>query len=70
MDGKMKRFLVIMAALWGFAISVVMTDYFLFRVAGDRFTATDGAELCEYVAQLRRLHGMTEPPCDYLERDR
>lgn len=39
-----------------------------FKNVGARFTATDGAELCEYVAQLRRLHGMTEPPCDYTTR--
>ena len=42
-----------------------LIEFQKFRNVGARFTASDGAELCEYVAQLRRLHGMTEPPCDY-----
>ena len=45
-----------------------LAEFQKFKNVGARFTAIDGKELCEYVAQLRQLHGMTEPPCDYITK--
>lgn len=68
----MKRLLVTLAALWGFALSAIATDYFFFRNAEGRFTSAYGVELCESHRSLAEHVGYEgpRPVCDYPERHR
>lgn len=48
------------------ALSVAFQGYQIYKFvnAGKRFTAEDGRELCERVAELERRTGIKELPCD------
>lgn len=59
---KDKTFLIIQILAWLVILSSVgyqVLDYFLFRHAGKRFTASDGQELC------LRVQVIDGKPCSY-----
>jgi hypothetical protein len=42
-------------------------DYFHFRQAGPRFTASDGQELCWSVQELQRYNGLPVRECEFVK---